>query len=348
MTSVLHIIDQDTSEDCLEQLQLLAGETDTIVSIGPPPRSPALTHPVQTIHCTMGLPGLVGLWDRRIPQATVVHAWSYQAIHLADSMTLSRHDKLVLSLPHLPDAKTRDNLRYRLRLGEIVLTVPSRAARNTFLAMGVPEDSVYVLPTPALAAHRDLQRRQAVREALGIADSELLIVSPAPLTMHAGHKYAIWAHAIVKQIYPGLRLLIPGVGPAIQRVEYFAGTTGYESDIHLTGNRFTRADALAACDIAVMMYEKDSGLSALAQTVAAGVPLVAGATPDVAECVPDGQAGLLAVPGSPRSNAARLLQLVDDAGLGKRLGEYASQVAADRFSRAAARGVLRDIYATLL
>lgn len=348
MTSVLHIVDASTSEDCLEQLQLLVGESDLVVSIGPPPDSAVFTHPVHTIHCSLGIPGLVGLWDRRIPQATVVHAWSYQAIQLADSMTLSRHDRLVFSLSHPPDAKTRDNLRYRLRLGELVLTVPSHAMRKTFLEMGVPEESIHVLPTPALPASPDPSRRQAVRKAIGIAADDILLISPAPIVAQAGHKYAIWAHAIVRQIHPHLRLLIPGDGPAMNHVRFFAGTTGYDNEIHLVERRFSRADALAAADIALLMYEDSCGLSALAQTMYAGVPIVAAATPEVTECLVDGESALLAQPGSPRANSARLLQMVDDPELGKRLARSAAETAGRRFSLAAARGVLRDIYATLL
>jgi phosphatidylinositol alpha-mannosyltransferase len=162
----------------------------------------------------------------------------------------------------------------------------------------------------------------------------------------AGHKHASWAHAIVRQIRDDVRLLLPGAGPAERHVRFFAATTGYDDEVFLTGDRFSPAEALAAGDIALFLYEQDVGVSSLADAMAAGLPIVAADTPEVAECVPDGTAGLLTPIHDPRAASAAILRIIEEPKLAQRLVESVKQLTEQHFAPNKARKALAEVYKT--
>ena len=52
MIEALHIVDDRARPDVLEQLDMLAGSGERILSAGPAPAG--LARPVKPVHCTMG------------------------------------------------------------------------------------------------------------------------------------------------------------------------------------------------------------------------------------------------------------------------------------------------------
>jgi glycosyltransferase involved in cell wall biosynthesis len=349
MTPVLHMVDARTPADCLDQLSLLADPEDRVVSIGAPPAYPGLARSVEAVHCPLGIPGLTGRrLAGRFPQADLVHVWSVRSVMAGLALGEHRRCGLVLSLPCVPDPSQAANLLEDLRAGRVTVTVPTAAARTRLLSVGAPPDSVHVLPVAAEGVDGVQERRRRVRSALGLADADRLLVVPAEMTSAAGHVYAVWAHAVVRQVHPNLKLLLPGGGPVRNHVRFFAGTTGYDDEIHLTEDRFPRADALAAADIAALMCTGDCGVSALVASMAAGLPIAAGDTPDAAEVAPHEQAAILAAPATPRAASAAILRLVDDPDLGARLGATARRIAQEGHSVAMAKAALRRVYGSVV
>ena len=171
----------------------------------------------------------------------------------------------------------------------------------------------------------------------------------------AGHKYASWAHAIVRQIMEGVLLVMPTGGPAAERVRFFAATTGYDEEVFFAedlpgefsapGSSVGRSEILAAADVALFLAERDTGLAALVEAMAAGVPIAASNTPDVAECAPSGSAALLSPACDPRAASADLLRLIEDRALADRLATAARQRAEECFDPAASRRRLAEIRA---
>ena len=152
-------------------------------------------------------------------------------------------------------------------------------------------------------------------------------------------------HAILRNVLDGLRLMLPGRGPVETFVRNFAATTGYDEEVHVTGDRFALCDALAAADIAVFFHDRDCGVNALAAAMSAGLPVVASGTPDSAELIRHEQTGLLARPKDPRAQSAAVLRLLDDRDLRVRLGRAAAELAGRHFHPGPARQRLREIHA---
>jgi hypothetical protein len=347
VTDVLNIVDATTRPDMLRQLTLLAGTGERVISAGPPPplEAAAGVH-VVPVHCPMGSPQLAGLRMRpHAAGAGLIHAWSLPALLAGRELSLATGLPLLASLPCAGRADQVEALRSAIGPGLLAVTVPSRQAQDKLLAAGLPERFVHLLP-PAAGAIADRQAlRERTRRELGIAEGAPLIVAPDPLVRYAGHKFASWTHAIVRYVPEGqaAKLLLPGSGKFFEAVRFFAGTTGFPDEVFLTEDRLTAAAGLAAADVAVLFHEREVGPLALAETMAAGLPIAATTVPELAECAPDGQAAILAEPGDPRTATAALLRLLGEPDLAARLARDAQARAAELFDPARARGVLAGI-----
>lgn len=343
MVKVLHIIDESTPPDMLDALSMLGGDRDLVASIGPAPRV-EIALPIRTVHCPMSVASLAGRQLRKLAgRVEIVHAWSCRAAVAARSISAGAR---ILSLP-CAAATVRPDRPTRLALESVdCVTVPTEASRQAMLEAGPNRSGVEVLPPAAepLAAEKKTAQRHRVRHELGISQDQCLLVAPSPMLRDAGHKYASWAHAIVRQIRGDLLLLLPGGGPVEPRVRHFAGTTGYDDEVFLTAHRFSRTESLAAADIALFLPSADMGVSTLVAAMAGGVPVIITQTPDQAECAPPGQASLGVPKDDPRAASSALLRLIEQPELAQELASAARDRAAERFSRHGCRSRLDLIY----
>jgi hypothetical protein len=282
-----------------------------------------------------------------------VHAWSPTAETAGGVFGWAVG--MTLSLPCLPGPRQQEDLLARLlgrfgplrggRLASLMsspfqVTVPTEAARSSLLNAwtGISNRAaalagrVRVLPPPACRIDGQADRRRRARQALGLEDHHCLLVAPDEMLPGAGHKFASWVHAILRELTPHVRLLMPGGGPHEARVRYFSSTTGFDEDVLLTEDRLSLADCLAAGDIALFLREQDCGLTGLVGAMAAGLPIVASRTPDIIEATGEGQAAVLTEIANPRVATAAALRLMEDPALARRFGQAARRRAQDRYS----------------
>lgn len=341
----------------LDQLAILAGGDDTIASAGPPPDYRGFDLPVTAVHCPMGCGRLGGLrmGDLARP-ARIVHAWSPKAAFAARAIAWRYGKPALLSWPSLP---TRRDLRWlcrQVRTWPVQLTVPTEVAHTAMVWAGLDASAVHIMNVPVrpAAPGQLASARKRVRDALGVGDDQFLLVAPAEMTACAGHKYASWAHAIVRQIIDNVLLLMPSDGPNRERVRFFAATTGYNDEVFFPEDYpepftegLSRREALAAADVALFLAERDTGLAAVLDAMACGVAIAAANTPDVAECAPDEQAALLCPVCDPRAASANVLRLIEDRSLAAGLSTEARIRSADCFGDDDAKKRLEAIYAAV-
>jgi len=89
----------------------------------------------------------------------------------------------------------------------------------------------------------------------------------------------------------------------------------------------SRRDIFAAADGAMWLATRDRGVTAIVQAMAAALPVLASATPDV-----------------PRTASAILLQLLDDQAHARQLGQAGLARAREKFEPVKIRKILREIY----
>jgi len=345
MVRVLHIVDARTSRDGLEQLALLMGETDGVVSVGPGPRAD-LPAPVTCVHCPMASPHLAALRMRPATEGfDLLHAWSEPARIAGRELALATGRALVASLVCAPPTRDTGRLREAVGPGLLTVTVPTRQARSVLIARGLPGRFVKVLPPAAPTSDDPAGARRRVRDALGLDKTARLAIVPDAMVRGAGHDFACWAHAIVRQVTGNLPLLLPGGGAIERHVRSFASTTGYDDEVFFPGDRWPIDEALAAADLALFFRERDVGVSAVAAAMAAGLPIAGSRTGDLVELVPDDRAAVLVPRRDPRAAAAAVWKLLQHPDLARRLGAEARQRVRDRLTPDAGRRRLAEIYA---
>lgn len=352
MTEIIHLIDQTTSGDLLDQLQLLAGENEPIFSIGPAPDYSEFTRPVKEVHAPLGLATPTAhRIEKLISSARLIHAWSPKAAAVAEILAQSPGRRAIYSLSHRPAKKAIGFFRKLVKRG-FAFVVPTQTAVNTLAKVGITRQ-VYLLPPAAelLDGEDRLTRRKRARELLGIQDHQKLLVTPMEMTRGSGHSYASWTHAIIRQMLPDILLAMPVSGPTRKRVHFFARTTGYNDELFepekFASHRLTRRDALAAADIALLLSERDCGVSALAAALSAGLPMAISDCPEMAEWATDEKAALCCPPETPRASSAALLKLIEDPALSEKLAQNALQIARQHFSPSEVRQTLEQIYREL-
>lgn len=345
MESVTHIIDASIPADMLDQMLLLRQADEPIISLGPAPQWANLPD-VKSLHKPFGQENLAGLrLAEQLKPAATVHIWSLDATEAGTAAARQVGGKAILSLPHLPYENAREQLPWDIGSFDCSLTLPTECARQEVLNMGADPSLVKVLPPAAAEPQPDA--RAAVRQSLGLTDDKILMAVTAEMLRYAGHKFASWGHAIVRQILPQGRLIFPGTGPLESAVRFFADTTGYQDEVFFTGSEYSIPAVDAAADVGLFLYERDRGLVRLAAAMRAGLPIIAGATPDVAAVLTDETNALLTQPSDPRSTSAAMLRLMDEPELARKLGQAGREFAEEHFATAKIRRQLDEIYATV-
>ncbi len=343
MRRILHLIDRDTPADMLATLALLVGPDDEILSVGPPPDFPGQRH-IGEIHEPIGSAMLCGLALRqRARRASVIHVWSARSQRAGQGAASGGQLRLVRSLPAVPaGGRALRKLVRSLTDKAVDITVPSQASRDRLIAAGLPADRLHVLPPPATVIDDHASRRSCTRAELGIPDDSLVIVAPDAMIRPANLRYIVWTHAIMAYVLDKPAwLILPTDGPIQHAVLAFVRGAGF---IERTIGPWPAArlpDALAAADVAMFLRMGDCGSASIAAAMAADLPIVAFATPDVVQCA--GSAALLAEDRTPRSASQALLKFVERPDLAAHLKAEATS-RAKQFTPELSRLALADIY----
>jgi hypothetical protein len=343
---VIHVIDALAPVDMLDQMLSLRRSGEKVVSLGPAPAYPPLG-PVQTLHAPLGLEDLCSRRLAKIPLwGSVIHAWSATVLKAACSAAERIDGKVVFSMGHLPYGDALAPLVWDIGRFGCTVTVPTTVAKERLLGAGADPTRAAVLPPTAESVDQPAELRSELRRGLGLSDEHVLMAAPSEMIRPAGHKWASWSHAIVRNILPNGRLIFPGAGPLESAVRFFANTTGYIDEAYFTGYRFTIPAVLAGSDIGLFFYEKDCGLVRLVRAMAAGLPILAGATEDISEICRHEENALLVRCGDPRGASAAMLRLMDEPDLAGRLGRQARNDVLETLAPERVRNRLEKIYAT--
>jgi glycogen(starch) synthase len=159
---------------------------------------------------------------------------------------------------------------------------------------------------------RDDKEAAAVRERLGLETDTPLLVYAGRLVHAKGVHTLLEAMPALREMYPGLRLVIAGTGPYEADLREFAAPcadavewVGFLSDAEV-------ATYLWAADVAIVpsLYEP-FGLIAL-EAAAAGTPLAVADTGGLRDIVDDGRTGLRFIPDSAEQLAKAVHRLLED------------------------------------
>ncbi|MBA4062413.1 MAG: hypothetical protein C0501_01655 [Isosphaera sp.] len=219
-----------------------------------------------------------------------------------------------------------DGERYR-RLGV-------RAERLTRIAPAAPDPGPPADPAAVFAA-------------LGVPPGSRLLVAGAKAGRGVGPRDAVVAFDMLRHDARDIHLAVFGAGPAAPALDRFARALAFDDyRVRFAPPAADRAAAVRAA-AAVLVTAPRGGADEALEAMAAGVPVVGWATPDLAEVVDDGVTGYLVPPGDAAALAARGRLLLADPAAAARMGEAGRARAADRFPAARAAEQLARLYLEL-
>ncbi|HEU6453785.1 MAG TPA: glycosyltransferase [Gemmatimonadaceae bacterium] len=229
--------------------------------------------------------------------------------------------------------RRRAAMRWAVRRSDALVAVSDATARDLRATLRLPHDAVAVVHNGI--PFREGQRA-TLRNELGIAEDELLLVA-------VGNLYPVKGHAVLLRALGELRrsgvvadvrwrLAIAGRGEEEEKLRALATEEGLAERVTLLGFRSDVPDILAAADLFVMPSLSEGLPLALVEAMAAALPVVVSDVGGVSEVAVAGREAILVPPGDVARLAEGVSTLLSDPAARAALGAAARARAVRDFS----------------
>jgi glycosyltransferase involved in cell wall biosynthesis len=196
----------------------------------------------------------------------------------------------------------------------------SRAVRDRLVADRIPSSKVRIV-------HEGVDVERIAGLAHGSLHAALFLPTHSPIVGTIGalvaqkdhHTLIEAAAAVVKQV-SDVRFVILGEGELRPQLEKQIKHLHLERHVFLAGFRADVLELLKDVDVFALSSTHEGMCTSLLDAMAAEKPAVATAVGGVPEVVDDVESGFLVPPRDPRALAARIVQLLKDQSLRRRMG----------------------------
>jgi glycosyltransferase involved in cell wall biosynthesis len=189
--------------------------------------------------------------------------------------------------------------------------------------------------------------RDAVRQELGIAPSDVLAVTVANLRVNKNYPGLLAAAKIVLDRQPAVRFVAAGQGPLAGDIGARRDVLGLGDGFRLLGYRDDATRLIAGADLFVLASDHEGLPVSVMEALVLGVPVVATAVGGLGEAVSDGHDGLLVAPGNAQALADAITRVATDTDLRCTLARNAER-SGTRFSARVATATVEDVYRSVL
>jgi glycosyltransferase involved in cell wall biosynthesis/ribosomal protein S18 acetylase RimI-like enzyme len=187
-----------------------------------------------------------------------------------------------------------------------------------------------------------------LRRQLGVAEGDLLILSPARLSLDKGLQYLLEAAAILPRGGPGFRVAIAGDGPARATLERLARDLGVSDTVTFLGFRQDIPELLAVADVVVLPSLREGLSISLLEAMAAGKAIIATSIGSQRELASQAEMALLVPPADPVALADAIQRFAGDPALMTRLAARALSLFEERYTEDRMLNAYRQLYLRLL
>ncbi len=158
------------------------------------------------------------------------------------------------------------------------------------------------------------------------------VVNIASLSPKKDHATFLSAARLVLERLPGTHFVIVGGGPLRSELEALAASLGIAEAVRFAGESDDIGAALTCADVSVLTSIKEGCSNVVLESMAAGLPVVATDVGGNAELLEEGVSGFLLPAGDADGIARRIVELLEDEGLARRMGRAGSERVRSRFT----------------
>jgi glycosyltransferase involved in cell wall biosynthesis len=213
----------------------------------------------------------------------------------------------------------------------VALVAPSQLLRRRLIEAGANPRRCRLIRPPVDSERLRSVDAERVAAELALPGGSPVLLMPGPPSRTGGHRYGVWAAALLQQRWADVRIIVPGSSPEQRRLRRFAEGIELGGMTVFTGDRYGWPELLAVADVLLVPATGDVDTTPLAWAMAAGVPIVGTATPAVEELIAAGRTGLLAEPRVLPSLTSMVMRVMDEQAVRRRIVEQARGVAFELF-----------------
>jgi glycosyltransferase involved in cell wall biosynthesis len=224
-------------------------------------------------------------------------------------------------------------IRWLLRRVDGVASVSEASRRDFLRAYRVPASRVVMIPIGTECgdlASRDERRSRLVRAA-GIDGDPPIVVQVGSFTAEKNHRWMVEAFARVLERRPDARLVLIGDGPLMSVVTAAVAARGLDGPIRFLGAREDADELVGGADLLVLPSLTEGLPGVVLEAAAREVPAVANDVGGVREVIEDGRTGYVVPVGDQAALVDRVVGLLEDPALARRMGAAARTRICERF-----------------
>jgi glycosyltransferase involved in cell wall biosynthesis len=276
----------------------------------------------------------------------LVHAFGFSALAAA---AVAGHRRILFSpMPTLGPRSLR-GLRAVMAYCDVQVVCGSATQHRQLVTRGVPIERCHFI-RPAVEFSRIPGRRRdpELRQRLGIAEHDLVLLAIGESTAAAEHSLAVWSCGILHVLEKRYRIVLWGrgrwAGAAMTLARRLNQRHMAIDASALLGGDVDFESLLPAADVAVLSASGAVATLPIAQTMAAAMPIVSVSNRLTTELLEDRHTALLVTHPKPRLLAQRVMDMLENPTLGWSLGDMARTEAFEYFSASRMLEAYRTVY----
>ena len=311
----------------------------------------------------MSMLGAVEFFTVSVPYAFEIYRWAkdrkIDLVHHNNgfdlpSVILSYLLRVPLVVYQRSEARESRAIRW---LGRRVTRYIANSAetKQSLASIGVRQNQVMVIYPPLDLSTFDVERQAGLsRVAFGVPASSPCVGIIGLLVAWKGQDVFLRAVKRVLEKVPDAYAFVIGGPPSGGRdyqesLHALAAELGIAERVVFTGFRTDVPDVLRLLDVVAHASVKPEPFGrVIAEAMAMGRPVVASNAGGPTEIVENGQTGFLVPPHDEEELAARIIELLQDPAMAKRMGEAGRRAALERFSAENHARLVKNVYTQAL
>ena len=196
--------------------------------------------------------------------------------------------------------------------------------------LGCKSEKITYIPN-CTRFNTNLKSRQSIREALGLQDQDVAIITVGRLVQLK--RFDIFIDAIAgSNNQQSLKAFIVGDGPERDKLQHQLSRLGLDETVNMLGERADVEELLAAADIFTLTSETEGMSKSILEALSANLPVVATNVGGNKDLVIHEKNGYILEDHAPSSLTQRIEMLIQDSELRRNMGEESRKLVESEYN----------------